>query len=265
MRVMTYNLWNYTSPWQTRRAAIAHLIVRHMPDVVGVQEARHDFRFAHGRGQGEQLADLTAYAIHGRVAQVYVPFPRVDEGLALLTRSPTLQTFHLELTRIPSERADENHRLVVGARVSADGAECDVYNTHFSLSSLARRRNAEEVASFVTATSGQRPSVLLGDLNAEPDDPAIGILKEAGFVDCWEVAGGPHPGYTYPAQNGVRRIDYILVRNVPRVRSVTLIGIDRVEDVYPSDHAGLLADLVLSAERCGSRILGQHAQTGEPL
>ena len=49
-------------------------------------------------------------------------------------------------------------------------------------------------------------TILLGDLNAEPDSVAIRTLANAGFVDA--SPGGP---LTYPADEPEDRIDYIFV------------------------------------------------------
>lgn len=244
MRVMTYNLWNYHASWEARREAIAEFIVRYGPDVVALQEARHDFRYEGGEGQGEQLARLTGYRATTLTAQVYVPLLRVDEGLTILSRVAPTQEFSLRLRRLPDEREDENWRVCLGVQVQVGEESWDIYDTHFSLSPAARASNAREVTAFVAATSGDRPAVLMGDLNAEPGEEALRVLREeGGFVDAWTAVHGGTSGYTYAAWDGVRRIDYVLVRNVPRVLSAELIGRDAVGGVFPSDHAGLVVEM----------------------
>lgn len=65
--------------------------------------------------------------------------------------------------------------------------------------------------------------MLLGDLNAEPHEDAIRYLLEempthSPFVDAWTLIhtqndSSDNAGFTFPACQPVKRIDYILVRN----------------------------------------------------
>ena len=103
------------------------------------------------------------------------------------------------------------------------------------------------------------------DLNAEPDADEIRLLgghKTAPvvpglvLVDAWGYADPMTPGWTWDRRNPYvaatgepsSRIDYVLVglptaSGAGRVRSVRLIGDRPVDGVWPSDHAGVLAEL----------------------
>lgn len=254
MRVMTLNVWNYTRPWPARREMIAELIQNEQPDAVALQETRHDWRFDGGRGQGEQLAALTGYHPTSAVAQVYVPILRVDEGLTILTREPPVETAVCRLTVHPHDRRDENHRICLAATLQHHGSSVHIFNTHFSLSPQARLANAAEVAQFVRARAGVSPAVLMGDLNALPASPEIRFLRGAAdceaqsgdFVDCWAVAHPDAHGYTYASFDPVRRIDFVLARNLPGGPiSAHLVGDESRDGVYPSDHLGIVVDLPL--------------------
>ncbi len=50
--------------------------------------------------------------------------------------------------------------------------------------------------------------VLLGDFNAGPNSPEIGLIYEAGLVDAWFEAG-EGPGYTVDSDDPQKRIDYL--------------------------------------------------------
>lgn len=252
MKLMTINIWNYNRNWRLRRERIAGLIAEHRPDVLALQETRHDWRYERGRGQGEQIAELTGYHAVSRVAQVYMPVLRIDEGLTTLTRRPPIEVVECHLTMHPRERADENQRICLGVTVELEHSRVDVYNTHFSLSTVARRTNALEVARFVKEHSAREPAFLMGDLNAGPDTQPIRFLvgeesfdgETADFVDCWVQANPKTPGYTDPSWEPIGRIDFILGRNLPKpVRRVLLVGGDAPDGVYPSDHLGLVCEL----------------------
>ncbi len=244
MKVLTFNVWNYAPHWQHRRRRIADIISAHQPDIVCLQETRHDFRYERGAGQGEQLAYLTNYYPTSHVAQVYVPILRVAEGLTILTRFPPLQTFVRSLRQYPHLRRDENRRICLGVRVQCGGVEVDVYNTHFSLSPVAGIGNAEDVAAFTREQSGIMPTILTGDLNVEPGNDAIALLTHgpAHFVDCWAACRPQDPGYTYASHHPVRRIDYVLSRHISRIVRIDLVGGEVTGDEFPSDHLGIVAE-----------------------
>lgn len=254
MKCLTFNIWNYSRPWKERRRAIVSLIQQHLPDVVALQETRHDFRYERGVGQAEQIADLTQYIPTSALGQVYVPFLRVDEGVSFLTRvqPSAVVTHHLSMDW--HERDDENQRLCLGITLQCAGGLVHAFNTHFSMSAMARRRNAREVFEFVKQHSGSEPAILMGDLNAEPHTPEIRFLigeeslmgTEGDFRDCWTAVHPSEPGFTYGSGDPVRRIDYVLARNVPTSpRRVEIVGAAMVDGVYPSDHMGILVEFDL--------------------
>jgi endonuclease/exonuclease/phosphatase family metal-dependent hydrolase len=57
--VLSLNIWNYRGEWAARRERIARVIREVAPDVVGLQEVRHDPRYARGVDQAAQLARLS--------------------------------------------------------------------------------------------------------------------------------------------------------------------------------------------------------------
>lgn len=251
MKCMTFNIWNYTRPWNERKEVIANLIKAHQPDVVGLQETRHDFRFERGRGQGEQIAALTGYHPTWALGQVYLPILRVDEGVTTLTRERPKQVMVKQLSRQTHEREDESQRVCLGVVIGWGEGELHFYNSHFSLSQNARVSNAAEVWRFMQEQSGDTPAVLVGDLNAVPGERAIRFLRgeeevdgmSADLDDCWTVAHPDAPGFTYASWDPVRRIDYVLARNLPGpVRSATVVGGEAVNGVYASDHMGIVVD-----------------------
>jgi len=250
---MTFNIWNYTRLWVARRQIIADLISAYDPDVVGLQEARHDFRYERGRGQSEQLAEMTGYHCNWALGQVYVPILRIDEGLAILTREEPADVVSLPLSRLPHERGDENQRVCLGVKLkNSDRGFIHVFTTHFSLSPVARVSNAVEVERFIRETAGDDPAVVMGDLNATPAETCIRFLvgdevvagRSGKFADCWTVSHPGEPGNTYPSWQPVKRIDYILARHLSgRIKEALILGDKPVDDIYPSDHLAILADL----------------------
>ena len=68
-----------------------------------------------------------------------------------------------------------------------------------------------QVQALLDYWDGADRTVLLGDLNALPDEPEIEMLRQAGLIDAFEAAGAEPPGYTARSDDPQRRIDYIWV------------------------------------------------------
>ena len=111
--------------------------------------------------------------------------------------------------------------------------------------------------------------LLMGDLNAEPDDAALlWLTKGAGeeakthpFRDAWEEAAVVSPdwteerqrGYTFFAWNLEKRIDYFLLRGEVKVKTAHRLAAgwsegdgeprEREEEECASDHLGMALHL----------------------
>jgi endonuclease/exonuclease/phosphatase family metal-dependent hydrolase len=107
---------------------------------------------------------------------------------------------------------------------------------------------------------GAEHALLLGDLNFGDGEPESSHL-EAGYEDRWIALHPGLPGYTWDIDRSdlardssfrgepSRRLDRVLLRSsVWRGGAVTILGDRPVHpgktDLFPSDHFGLLADLV---------------------
>jgi endonuclease/exonuclease/phosphatase family metal-dependent hydrolase len=117
----------------------------------------------------------------------------------------------------------------------------------------SRNRQRDELLDLLGPT--EVPLVVVGDFNAGPED--VGMPES--FEDAWTGAGNASGGpgawtCCQPADLGGdisaldERIDYVWVRGL-RVEGSRRIGAapeDRTpEGLWPSDHAGVVADLVL--------------------
>jgi hypothetical protein len=99
------------------------------------------------------------------------------------------------------------------------------------------------------------PVVLVGDLNATPGSASMAPVWAAGFEDAAVTAPGGDAGPTCCFSADVlggsltSRIDYVLYRGAFTPLSQQRVGhltTDRTPDgLYPSDHAGVVAELVL--------------------
>lgn len=125
------------------------------------------------------------------------------------------------------------------------GGRAQVFVTHLNWQPEHSAIRAAQVR-FILALAPPG-SVIMGDLNAEPDSPEIALL--GGFTDAWARAGDGGAGETFSRTNDYaraggapsRRIDYIFTAGVP-VRAA--LAFQRPSGgVWASDHFGLVADI----------------------
>lgn len=145
-------------------------------------------------------------------------------GNAILSRRDTHATIRKRLSRSPGlER-----RSLLG--VEAGGLT--ITTTHLGLVGEERLRHAREILDALPP-SGRL--VLAGDLNEEPDGPAVALLMQR-FDDAFMIAGEGR-GETFPSSGPRQRIDYVLVSGV-RVISCEVI------EALAADHRPVVAEIV---------------------
>ena len=150
-------------------------------------------------------------------------------------------------------------------RATVRGFTFRFVNTHLEpadFSAEVQVAQAAELLGILSAESG--PTVLVGDLNSSPDGtptPAARSFLEAGFQDSWAPKGDgdtccQDPSLTSPVSTLEKRFDLVFLRGFqlfePGVRGsvhAKLVGAlksDRTPSgLWPSDHAGVVADLQL--------------------
>ena len=137
--------------------------------------------------------------------------------------------------------------------VRVGGTALRLVNTHTEAYD-ARVRDAQRAEVLAAHTEDVVPVVLVGDLNATPDQ--VGV--PAPWVDAWHRGDGPGAtcGQAAELANPVsalsERIDYVWVRDAG-VLGCRVVGDapgDRTtpHGLWPSDHAAVVADLQLPAD-----------------
>ncbi len=145
----------------------------------------------------------------------------------------------------------------------------------------AKLKEGEALLKFIKRVVPEdAPCFLLGDFNAEPDWPEISLLKENGFIDCFEhKSGNADPGDTWDPTKNInlqnhytneknrkhnrlfdhlhaldemdrRRIDFIFAKKVMTERSVVnseLCCHNTYKNQHISDHFGVFTEIKLEA------------------
>lgn len=272
LRIVTFNLY-HGGQWSGLRGDDTQLERRFemtvealqalRPDIVGLQEASE----AWGRGNvAARLARrLGLHHVHVPATErVFGVRPlgwlitrliNFREGPAILSRFPIVRHQVHDLRRC---RRVLDPRVLLRADVLMPDGELQVYSTHTSRDDC----QLDHLASLVREGRNGWPAIVTGDLNSVETSPAIqALVNGGGFVDAFRRARPDEVGATVwqpldaPFSTATRRVDYVFVLDGPdataRVRDsrVVLDQPQRFPDgrtLWPSDHYGVLADVVLS-------------------
>ncbi|MGD7788926.1 endonuclease/exonuclease/phosphatase family protein [Propionibacteriaceae bacterium Y1700] len=214
-------------------------------EIIGLQEVDH-FWAARSNwiDEVQVLADaLGMRSFFGPILDEDPPEPgrpRRQFGCAILSQHPMVLKQDHQILRYADGRYAYGHPQV---RINVRGAEVDVFNSHLDYRGdpAIRIGQIDDILRISEEVGGQQ--LLLGDLNAKPEQPEMAPLFDA-FSDGWLVAGSGD-GFTFPAQAPDRRIDYVLTRGGPRVVKA------EIPETLASDHRPLVADVVLRRGRHG--------------
>jgi endonuclease/exonuclease/phosphatase family metal-dependent hydrolase len=256
-RVVTWNVWANSGPWELRYARIEQLLRGMDADIVGMQEVFRAVGY-------EPVADIAQ-----KLGLTYTPCiewfepARLESGTAVLSRWPVSNTGSLKLAGFDGGDGG----LVQFARVDGPRGQIDVFVVMLDWRpdlSHVRQAQVRELATYVNDTgSPAHPVLILGDFNAGPDSDEMRMLVGQSqtatpglvFYDAWEVASEGGPGHTFSRRNRHaaaallpdRRIDYVLSA-WPRARGAghpvrcEVLGSAGLDGVDPSDHFAVMAE-----------------------
>ncbi|MBI4376160.1 MAG: endonuclease/exonuclease/phosphatase family protein [Elusimicrobia bacterium] len=265
-RVATFNLFHdfpYYSHIEERLDLVVPAVSSHDIDVLAVQEGSETLAFDNSV---EQLARRLGYS------HAYFRLEGMDSiyffnGLGIISRFPIVDT---ELYQFQAQASELEKRSAARAVIRSADHSFSVYVAH--LSGESRELNlaqAQELIRFVERSRGNRPAVLMGDLNAQPDWSSIRLLKREGFIDADETAQGrdrptccvcifpehknPRDSCPGPDDSLKDKIDYVFLGPHPAGRAAVLSSsliLDRAirtgdVELRASDHLGVMALLKL--------------------
>jgi endonuclease/exonuclease/phosphatase family metal-dependent hydrolase len=262
--VLTWNLWWRFGSFQQRQEPILQTLREADADIICLQEVWAK------EGERDQAAWLGEH-LHRHVARHDTA---QRDGLsfsnAILSRWPiTASSNHA----LPGADGQPSHRRAIQATIDSPRGPIHVFCSHLDQrfdNSAVRQQQLKTICALAKGitrnTETDFPVILAGDLNAVPDSDEIRALTgrrppyESGlvFTDAWEVAGSTNgdPGWTWRADSPLlaqahwpnRRLDYIMT-SWPRTSgqgtpvAAKLIGVEPVDGVMASDHAGVWAAL----------------------
>ena len=228
VRVMSYNLHQaFDIAGYMAIEAQARDIEEMGADIVALQEVSRGWLID---GSFDMLVWLSR-----RLDMPYVWGPSADSvwGNAILSRYP----IHNARTQpMPNNSQIQLKRSFTTAQVDLGGGETlNIIATHLHHIEEDSHLRVPQVEALIAAWDMGERTVLLGDLNASPNDPEMAALAEAGLKDTFVISGleGNINGFTWTPKDPHRRIDYIWVSGDLGARDFALTG------SIASDHLGL--------------------------
>ena len=231
-RVMTYNIHHGEGlDKKVDLQRIADLIKREQADIVALQEVDKGVRRTDRRDLPAELSALTGLAC---VFSNNFNYQGGQYGNAVLTRFPVKRWTNTYFKMLsPGEQ-----RGLLQLVLDVHGRELVIMDTHidYRKDDTERLQNAAELHEILHQYGG-RPIILCGDFNDTPGSPTHS--KIAGdFTDAW-AAVGAGGGFTIPAENPSKRIDYLWVS-----KSTPFIPVKAwVPESAASDHLPVVAEM----------------------
>jgi endonuclease/exonuclease/phosphatase family metal-dependent hydrolase len=242
LHVATLNIRNLADRWFERLPLLLADMAALQPDLLGLQEVVYVM----------QQDRLIGAAGEGRYGAVRGWAARPEFGNSLLVREPLIAT---ETDRVDLAWNRSAQRSLIHL---AGGSSVLVVVTHLhhpAPDEGIRDEQTTSILEWLEEAPAADATILMGDFNADPAEPAPVRLRSAGFRSAYEVANGADPAVTWPSglqapamdtDRDPACIDYIWVRGVARVASARLV-FDRPDPedptLYPSDHLGIAAQL----------------------
>jgi endonuclease/exonuclease/phosphatase family metal-dependent hydrolase len=246
IRIATLNMEQDHKRWDLRKHLIIEQLAAIDPDLFAMNEVCIPL-------QSARWIQKTMRDNYGRnyalVQQTRVNGLSAIEGEALLTRLPIVETGNFDY------RTRDIVALV--ARVMVGNRPVDVYVTHLFMSrgdESLRVYQAHQLLEWIASRDDVGARIVCGDFNASPDKPSAVLMaarfaptqtQPTAFTPLADTDGSvSHP--TWPRMD--RCIDYIWIAgSLKTIASKVCFDEGHPTDptLYPSDHAGLWADLEL--------------------
>jgi endonuclease/exonuclease/phosphatase family metal-dependent hydrolase len=246
LRLMTYNIHaGIGTDGKYDLERIADVIKNSKADVVGLQEV--DVHWG-ARSNFDNEIKLLAERLDMNYffAPIYDFEPgeeggeRRQFGVAVLSKYPIIKEKNREITRLSTQDPNPTPKPAPGfaeVKINAKGAQFTFYVTHLDYRSdpIVREMQVRDMINIFAETDGYK--VLVGDMNATPDSEELNPLFSA-FQDAWSTIHHLS-GYTFPAINPAKRIDYIFTSEGIEVNDAEIVH------TLASDHLPVIADVSL--------------------
>jgi len=201
LRVMDYNLHNgVNTDGRLDPEALAVVIENSGADIIAFQEVSRGWLTWGGM-------DMLAW-LSQRLEMNYVWGPTADAqwGNALFSRYPITNS---ELLELPPDDV-LLLRGHIWAQIDVGDVSLNVMATHFSHRDDQGPERVLQASALLSTWNNAPLTIVMGDLNAEPESEEMQLLRDNGLIDI-SAEIGTQPTYTYYSADPDHQIDYIYV------------------------------------------------------
>ena len=224
LRVLTYNIHQgFDLEGRPGLEQIARTIEAQDAQIVGLQEVPRGWLINGG---------VDALSWLGRRLEMHTAWgPAADPlwGNAILSRYPIVSVANRPM---PNNDALTFDRAFLTVEIDTPGEPIQVVITHLHHIGREPQHRLPQVQALVDGVNWSRPTILLGDLNAQPHHRELRILTRSGLFTS------ERPVPTFPADRPRRQIDYVLTTDHFKLAETWAVS------TTASDHLPLLALLV---------------------
>lgn len=244
--VATLNILNLADRWHERLPLILADMAALQPDLLGLQEVVYPM----------QQDRLIGAAGEGHYQAVRGWAGRPEYGNSMLVKEPLAFGAYerLDLGILRSA-----HRVIVPLPSGARLLFAVTHLHHPPAATEERRAQVAQLVPWLDTSPAHDAMIVVGDFNADPEEPAYAGMVAGGFRSAYRVANGAEPAVTWPSglqapamdTDGIPEpLDYIWVRGAIEVEDARLaFNRPDPEDptLYPSDHFGIAAHVRVGA------------------
>jgi endonuclease/exonuclease/phosphatase family metal-dependent hydrolase len=229
LRVMTYNIHHGRgTDDKVDIERIAAVINAARPDLVAVQEVDVGVNRSGRIDEAAKLAVLTGMHVRFGKARDY---GGGDYGQAILSERPITD---FAVHELPGDARDEQRIALIATIQAGEGVpEMRFVATHLHHQAEAHRvAQAKKLLELLAEE--KLPTVVAGDLNAEPGSRAMNLLLKR-----WRDTT-PDDALTYPAGEPIKKIDWILLAGAD---GWTVTDSEVLDEPVASDHRPVVVEL----------------------
>ncbi|HEY5690649.1 MAG TPA: endonuclease/exonuclease/phosphatase family protein [Cyclobacteriaceae bacterium] len=233
IKVLSFNiLHGATTKGDFNLDAIAKVILDTDPDLVAMQEVDFMTKRAKRYDLGTELGWRT------KLAPIFAKAMKYDGGEygeAVLSRYSFIGTRNIPLPHSP----ENEPRAALEVLVALPGGDTVAFiGTHLDHTKNEKDRIAQTKEINRIFKSNKYPTILAGDLNAEPGSAPIDILESlwTPSYDKSKIA------FTFPSGKPIKKIDYVMYLPGLRWR---VIKSEVINDPIASDHCAYVVTLEL--------------------
>jgi len=248
--VMSFNIRNSnakdgTNSWELRAEAVLEMIKDQTPDVLGLQEATDlqnhvldyfldDYKFIGvGRDDGKKAGEFMSILYNKKTTSVQ------KWGTFWLSDTPDE----------PSKGWDAEYMRTATWAIMKDkksGSKYFVINTHLDNSGQQARQEglALILKKAAELNPDNLPTILMGDFNMEPDNPALSTVRKA-MMNCRDIAAKSDDKATCHSWGKTsERLDYIWIKGFGSCLEYTTVTKHYKDRAFVSDHYPIKAKIM---------------------